>query len=138
MLPGRNFEKELIYTATRSSGPGGQNVNKVSTRIELRFDVQASHLLNEEEKGIIMNKLGNRISKGGILIIVCQAGRSQYDNKTNAEERFYKLIEKALKPEKKRAKTKPTLSSKIKRLESKQIRSKKKAQRKSSFSENNE
>lgn len=135
-LPGRNFEKELIYTATRSSGPGGQHVNKVSTRIELRFDVQASRLLNEDEKRIIMNKLGNRISKDGILIIVSQVGRSQFENKTKAEDRFYKLIEKALMPEKKRTKTKPTFSSKIKRLESKQIRSKKKALRKSSYSEN--
>jgi ribosome-associated protein len=135
-LPERNFEKELVFTATRSSGPGGQHVNKVSTRIELRFDVQASRLLNENEKHIIMNKLGNRISKDGILIIVSQAGRSQFENKTKAEDRFHKLIAKALLPEKKRTKTKPTFSSTIKRLESKQIRSKKKVLRKSSFSEN--
>ena len=77
-LSGRNFENEFIFNATRSSGPGGQHVNKVSTRIELRFDIGASLLLSEGEKALIRNKLAGRISKEGILLINAQSERSQY------------------------------------------------------------
>lgn len=131
----RDFNPELFFTATRSSGPGGQHVNKVSTRIELRFDIQASHLLLDEEKSILVSKLAGRINKEGILILVSQTERSQHDNKKKVIEKFHKLIEKALIPVKKRRTTRPTLTSRIKRLETKHIHSEKKARRKPSFEE---
>src|SRR4030042_6472417 len=100
-LSGRDFINELIFNATRSSGPGGQHVNKVSTRMELRFDVIASKQLNEKEKQIILTRLKSRISKEGVLILVSQSERSQHDNKINVIEKFNKIIEKALTPVKK-------------------------------------
>ena len=127
----RGFEAEFVFIASRSSGPGGQHVNKVSTRIELRLDIPGSKLLKEEEKLILMDKLANRISKEGILILASQSGRSQYNNRTEVTERLYKLVEKALTPVKRRRPTRPTNASKIKRLESKQLRSEKKLRRKS-------
>ena len=126
----REFEKEFIITASRSSGAGGQNVNKVSTKIELRINLEESNLLSEEEKNILSLKLGNRISNEGFLIIQSQTSRSQIKNKEEAIEKFYQLIMKALAPVKKRKKTRPSLSSKIKRLDSKKVDSKKKQNRK--------
>jgi ribosome-associated protein len=126
----RDFSEEFVFSATRSSGPGGQHVNKVSTRIELRFDVAGSRLLGDEEKEIILDKLSNRISKDGKLLLVSQTERSQYDNKLKAIEKFYALVRKALTPVKKRKKTTPTSGSRMKRLEGKQLLSEKKARRK--------
>ena len=126
----RDFNPELIFNATRSSGPGGQHVNKVSTRIELRFDIQASNLLSDEEKSNLISKLAGRISKEGILILVSQTERSQLDNKRKAIEKFYKLIGKALTPAKERRVTRPTAASRTKRLETKHLHSEKKARRK--------
>jgi ribosome-associated protein len=129
-LGGRDLSGELIYTSSRSSGPGGQNVNKVSTRIELRFNLAGSTLLNEEEKRKIQSSLGNRINKEGFLILVSQSERSQLANKKKGTERFYKLLQKALLPVKKRKPTHPTLASKERRIESKKMQSRKKALRK--------
>lgn len=126
----RNFENEFIISASRSSGPGGQNVNKVSTKIELRFNVSASSLFDEEEKEIIHQKLKARINNEGELIIVSQSERSQLQNKELAIEKFYTLIETALKPVRKRKPTKPSYASKMRRLEHKKLLSKKKANRK--------
>ncbi len=126
----RNFEAEFTLSATRSSGPGGQNVNKVSSKIELRFNLANSLLLTEEEKNILAEKLTNRINNEGELIIVSQSERSQLQNKELAIERFYSLLEESLKPRKKRRATKPSLASKLRRLEQKKIRSKKKSNRK--------
>lgn len=126
----RDFSEEFVFNATRSSGPGGQHVNKVSTRIELRFDVTGSKLLRDEEKEIILDKLANRISKDGKLLLVSQTERSQYDNKIKAIEKFNLLVRKALTPAKKRKKTVPTARSRVKRLEGKQLLSVKKTRRK--------
>ena len=126
----RNFENEFIISASRSSGPGGQNVNKVSTKIELRFNVSASSLFDEEEKEIIHQKLKARINNEGELIIVSQSERSQLQNKELAIEKFYTLIETALKPVRKRKPTKPSYASIMRRLEHKKLLSKKKANRK--------
>ena len=126
----RGFEKELIFTASRSSGAGGQNVNKVSTKIELRFNVLESLILSEEEKAIIQIKLGNRISNEGFLIIQCQSSRSQLKNKEESVEKFFALIAKALTPVKKRKKTRPSLASKTKRLDRKKQDSSRKENRK--------
>jgi ribosome-associated protein len=129
-LQERDFSEELTFQASRSSGPGGQNVNKVSSKIELRFNVRNSRLLSEDEKSIILEKLDTRITKNDEIILVAQANRSQLANKEKVIEKFYTLLEKCLKPEKKRFKTKPTRSSVEKRLQSKKIQSLIKAYRK--------
>ena len=126
----RDFSEEFIFITSRSKGAGGQHVNKVNTKVELRFNVNNSVELTEEEKVIIKQKLVNKINNEGFLIIVSQTERSQIMNKKKAIERFYILIEKALKPVKKRKPTKPTLASIKKRLQEKHIKSEKKILRK--------
>lgn len=126
----RNIESEFVFQTSRSSGPGGQNVNKVSSKVELRFNIEASSLLTDEEKGIILTKLANKINKDGVLVIVAQTDRSQLKNKEKVIEKFYQLIEKVLTPRKKRYKTNPTKSSIEKRLVSKKVKSQIKSARK--------
>jgi len=121
---------EITFKATRSSGPGGQNVNKVNTKIELRFDVEKSRLLSAEEKDIIKEKLANRINQEGILNVTAQRSRSQLKNKELAIEKFILLISDALTPEKRRTPTKPPAGLKKKRLADKQKLSEKKKLRK--------
>jgi ribosome-associated protein len=125
----RGLKKEILFTATKSSGPGGQNVNKVNTRVELRFPVIASLLLSDVEKNRIMVSLNRFISKDSSLILVCQDERSQYMNKVKVTEKFYMLLENALIPPKKRRKTRPTASSRAKRLDDKRMQASKKIQR---------
>jgi len=129
------FERELVFSASRSSGPGGQHVNKTSTKVELRFNIPNSVLFTNEEKEILLDKLKNKINSEGELIIVSQESRSQLKNKETALIKFYELIEKALTPEKKRKPIKLTQAAKEKRLEAKRIQSKKKEQRKAPGSE---
>jgi ribosome-associated protein len=126
----KGINSEIIYSATRSSGPGGQNVNKVNTRVELRFSVNNSEFLSVFEKGKIRFHLKNRINTDGDLLLVSQVERSQWRNKQVVTKRFFDLIDKALTPTKKRIKTKPTRSSKLRRLESKTKNSLKKQLRK--------
>jgi ribosome-associated protein len=132
----RDFDKEWIFTASRSSGPGGQNVNKVSTRMELRFHVDASQLLSEEEKSKVSEVLRRYINKDGVLILVSQTERSQYRNKEKAIDRFYRLVEKALTPVKKRKTTRPTVASRRRRTENKKLLSEKKSLRRVISDEN--
>jgi ribosome-associated protein len=120
-LRDRNIESEFVFQTSRSSGPGGQNVNKVSSKVELRFNIEASPLLTEEEKRIILTKLANKINKDGVLVIVAQTDRSQLKNKEKVIEKFYLLTEKALTPKIKRIGTKPTRASVERRLESKRV-----------------
>jgi len=130
ILSGRDFSKEFLFSASRSSGPGGQNVNKVSTKVELRFDVPHSNLLSEEEKEILVNLLVKKINTEGILIIVSQSERSQLKNKEKTIGKFYALLKKSLTPKKKRKPTKPNAAAKEKRLEEKRINAEKKSRRK--------
>lgn len=130
ILNERDFSPEFTFTASRSSGPGGQNVNKVSTKVELRFDVMGSALLSAEEKETILLKLAKKINTEGELILVVQTDRSQLKNKEKAVEKFYSLLVKALTPVKKRKPTRPSRAAKEKRLEEKQIQSEKKERRK--------
>ncbi|MCX6247859.1 MAG: alternative ribosome rescue aminoacyl-tRNA hydrolase ArfB [Bacteroidetes bacterium] len=130
LLYGRDFSKEFIFSASRSSGPGGQNVNKVSTKVELRFDVPHSTLLTDEEKEILLKRFENKINSDGILILVSQSERSQLKNKEKSIEKFYSLLKKALTPKKKRKPTRPGTAAREKRLEEKRNLSEKKARRK--------
>ena len=126
----RDYSSEFTFNASRSGGAGGQNVNKVSTKVELRFSVSYSTLLSDREKEIVSEKLSNKINSEGELIIVSQAERSQYGNKQRCVEKFYELLKKALTPVKKRKPTRPTKASERKRIETKKIQSEKKEQRK--------
>jgi ribosome-associated protein len=118
-----DLSSEFIFQASRSGGPGGQNVNKVNSKIELRFHIQNSKLLTDIQKDILAIKLSNRISSDGFLIIVSQRDRSQLANKEDAIGKAYEIIEKALRPVKHRRNTKPTRSSIEKRLTNKKIKS---------------
>jgi len=128
-----SLDSELEYSYSRSGGPGGQNVNKVNSRVELRFDVQESSVLLEEQKNLIFRKLKSRINNDGVLHLSGQEERSQLKNKERVTARFYVLINKALKPHKKRVKTKPTKASVEKRIKSKREKSDKKQRRKKDF-----
>lgn len=124
------LNKEVKYRTSGSSGPGGQHVNKVSTKVELIFDVMNSTVLSNKQKEIIVEKLQNRITKDGLLVLQCDESRSQFKNKEIVFERFINLIEQALKPVKKRKPTRPTKSSVQKRLKDKKKLSEKKDMRK--------
>lgn len=119
----RNFESELIYSASRSSGPGGQNVNKVSTKVELRFNLATTSLFTDYEKDLICIKLKKKINKDMELVLVSQQERTQLKNKILVSEKFFELIAKSLTLPLKRKPTRPTLNSKIRRLDSKRMRS---------------
>ena len=127
------LHSELRLKAVRSSGKGGQHVNKVSTSVELYFNVQQSDLLNDEEKELILSKLKNKISGEGELIVVSQTERSQLVNKKKAIRRFDELISKALQKKKKRIPTKISEAKKRRRLEEKKKQGEKKAYRKKDF-----
>jgi ribosome-associated protein len=98
--------KELQFKAVRSSGAGGQNVNKVSTKIELFFDLNNSHALTDSEKERLLLKLSHRLTKENKLLLQCDESRSQHKNKALVIKRFLQTIEIALKVPKKRRKTK--------------------------------
>lgn len=120
---------ECTFSASRSSGPGGQNVNKVNTRVELHFSVTDSKVLSEDQKIILGKKLKNRINLEGELLLTSEVERSQLRNRIKVTALFFELLEKALTPAKKRVKTRPTAASRLKRMESKKQQSEKKDRR---------
>ena len=122
-------EDELAFKASRSAGPGGQNVNKVNTRITLLFDVTGSRSLSDRQKKLIFSRLSTRIDKNGLLQIVSQKFRTQKANRNAAIERFRSLLAGALKNRPVRKKTRIPLASKKKRLDEKRKRSRLKKQR---------
>lgn len=121
---------EISFKAVRSGGAGGQHVNKVSTKIELTFDIENSNGLSSLEKQRLYRAIPNKISKENIFSLQCDESRSQHKNKETAIKRFYKTLEEGLKVQKARRKTKPTRSSVQKRLDSKKSHSQKKLHRK--------
>jgi ribosome-associated protein len=124
-----NFEHELDEKFVTAGGPGGQNVNKVASAVQLRFNVKTSHAFNDEQKWMIRRALGNRINDEGELVLFVQTHRSQVRNREEARERLVELLEKALVKPKKRVKTKPSRAQKERRLEGKAIRSETKRNR---------
>jgi ribosome-associated protein len=119
-------ENEIHEDFVRASGPGGQNVNKVSTAVQLRFDVKHSPSLPEEVRQRLMEIAGHRLTTDGVLIIDARRFRHQERNRQDALNRLKELIRRAAQKPKKRLKTQPTLASRQKRQESKRLHSQKK------------
>ncbi len=123
------FEHELEEKFVTAGGPGGQNVNKVASAVQLRWNVKTSHAFDDEQKWMIRRALANRINDEGELVLFIQTHRSQVRNREEARERLVELIEKSLVKPKKRLATKPSKAQKQRRLEGKAIRAKVKANR---------
>lgn len=117
---------ELDFTASRSGGPGGQNVNKVNSKITLKFDVVHSRILSEEEKASILKNLPTHLTIDGVLLLSSQDKRSQLENKEDVIGKFEKLMAKAFAKKKKRKATKPSKSAVAKRMLSKKLQAEKK------------
>ena len=130
-----DLQKEIVYKTSRSGGKGGQNVNKVSTKVELLFSVDNSALFTEEEKIRINQKLQSRFNKDGLVQVICDEERSQYLNKEKAVERLIVLLTGALHQPKKRKPTKITKAAKLARLDAKKINAQKKESRRKDFGE---
>ena len=123
-------ENELKFAFVRASGPGGQNVNKVATSVQLRFDVTKSDNIPDSMKQIIIKTAGKKATNEGIIIIEAKRFRTQEKNKKDAIERLITLIKNSVKVKKARRKTRPTKASSEKRIESKKQKSKLKILRK--------
>ncbi|MEQ8325486.1 MAG: alternative ribosome rescue aminoacyl-tRNA hydrolase ArfB [Vicingaceae bacterium] len=129
MISSSDLLPEITFTTSRSSGPGGQNVNKVDSKVSLRFDVKNSVLLNEHQRNRLLKQLSSRMNKDGILIMSSQVSRSQLDNKKKVLDRFDALLKKALTIPKKRKKTKPSKGAVERRLKTKRVNKERKERR---------
>lgn len=123
-------ESELTFSFIRSSGPGGQNVNKVATAVQLRFDISSPVSLTEEIRTRLISLAGRKVTKDGVLIIEAKRYRTQEKNRQDAIERLIDLIDRASKKPKRRIKTNPTAGSNLRRIETKKKLSEKKRLRK--------
>jgi len=115
-------DAEVEFSSSRSSGPGGQHVNKTESRVTLRFDVQASPSLSDEQKRRITARWKTRITKDGVLQMHCQVHRSQAANRAELELRFATMLADALRERKRRRKTRPTVAARERRLAAKRQR----------------
>jgi len=126
---------ELEFQFSRSSGPGGQNVNRTSTQVELYFDLLHSPSFSSEQKQRVLEALRSHIDKDGILHLTCQETRSQVRNRELVIARFSELLHQALRPRKKRKPTRPTKAAKEARLKEKKQRKKTKEGRRKTISD---
>lgn len=124
--------KELHFKAVRSSGPGGQHVNKTSSKVEVALSIADSHGLSDLEKERLLEKLSKRLNKEGVLQLQCGESRSQHRNKAILIDRLFHILETNVKRPKKRKKTKPSRSATEKRLKAKKDLALKKSRRKKS------
>ncbi|MET3035371.1 alternative ribosome rescue aminoacyl-tRNA hydrolase ArfB [Chryseobacterium sp. NRRL B-14859] len=129
----KNFTKELSFKTSRSSGAGGQNVNKVETAVTVLWEVTTSDFFDEDEKALIKAKLKNRINSDGFLFLTVSESRTQLMNKNKAIEKIIEIVNKALIIPKKRTATKPSKAQKQKRLDNKKKLSDKKENRRFKF-----
>ncbi|GAA4150082.1 alternative ribosome rescue aminoacyl-tRNA hydrolase ArfB [Chryseobacterium ginsenosidimutans] len=129
----KDFSKELNFKTSRSSGAGGQNVNKVETSVTVLWRINESEFFNDDEKELILNKLKNRINAEGFLFLTVSESRTQLMNKNKAIEKILEIVDKALFIPKKRFATKPSKGQKQKRLDTKKKLSEKKENRKFKF-----
>jgi ribosome-associated protein len=127
--PAAAFLPEITFQTSRSSGPGGQNVNKVESRVELRWHLQNSQVLSEEQKRLILEKLAGQLTTEGYLLVTAQDDRSQLRNKEIALTRFHQLLQKSLRRPKPRRATRPSAGAVRQRLEGKKRQGEKKANR---------
>ena len=124
---------ELSFRTSRSSGPGGQHVNKTESRVELLWNLQESQCLDLRQKALLASRLGHRLTEDGTLILASEKYRSQHRNREEVRERFLELVKAGLVPVKKRRPTKPTRTSVEKRIKSKKIRGEIKRNRRDHF-----
>ncbi len=122
-------EEELEERFIKASGPGGQNVNKVATAVQLRFDAVRSPSLPDDVRARLMTLAGRRLTREGVIVVIARRYRTQDRNRQDARERLADLIRRAASPPKPRRATRPTLASKQRRLEAKSVRSKLKRER---------
>lgn len=125
-ITANELKDELTFTTSRSSGPGGQNVNKVNSKVTLKFDIPSSTIFDEEEKGILLNKLKSKITTEGVLILASQDQRTQLQNKEAVVLKLEALLNKAFEKKKKRKSTKPTKGAIQERLNKKKQQADKK------------
>lgn len=117
---------EITFSTSRSGGPGGQNVNKVNSKVTLNFDIVNSKVLDPLQKEILLVKMSSRVSVDGVLSVMAQESRSQQDNKELVLRKLADLLKKAFEVKKPRKATKPSKAAKEKRIKSKRQRSEKK------------